>query len=460
MGIFYIYIIKIHSFIAIFVVEYIKFQQFNQQIKDKGGVTVSFNMKHSVTGVFMKNLFKKKTDDEESSVSSSKEKRTERRKEVAKEKRNHLISKIIWITLLCAAICALVIFTGTKIYKYVNKTTANSDFSAQLNDDGTIKDVNVTKKVTLCDDYKTIPVTKKDITLSDTDMQSDIQKQLDSHKTLDKTTTAAIKKDDIVNIDYVGKIDGKEFDGGSAEGYDLTIGSGSFIEGFEDQLIGHKAGEKVTVNVTFPDSYSETSLAGKKAAFDVTINGLEVAPEFNDEFVKTNLSEYADTADGYRQYLKDDYAKTKTDEAVEKYLTEKCKISGYPRKYTKQLRSLQKYKDEQTYRYMNTMYSQYYGYTPYQSFSDYTQKTDDEYEKSLVTSSKEQAAKDMIYQKICSENNIKVTSDDYSKYQTDTLKTSADEVKNMIEQEGKGYCAQQMMKIKALELIEKTAVIK
>ena len=109
---------------------------------------------------------------------------------------------------------------------------------------------------------------------------------------------------------------------------------------------------------------------------------------------------------------------------------------------------------------MNTMYSQYYGYTPYQSFSDYTQKTDDEYEKSLVTSSKEQAAKDMIYQKICSENNIKVTSDDYSKYQTDTLKTSADEVKNMIEQEGKGYCAQQMMKIKALELIEKTAVIK
>ena len=411
----------------------------------------------------MKNFFKKKSENEseESSVSSSKAKRTERKKEVAKKKRTHLISTIVWIVVICAAVGALAGFVGTKVYKYVNKTTSSNDFSAQLNDDGTIKNVNVTKAVTLCSDYKTIPVAKKDVTMSDADIESKIKEQLDNHKTLDKETKAAIKKDDVVNIDYVGKINGKEFDGGSAQGYDLTIGSGSFIEGFEDQLIGHKAGEKVTVNVTFPDNYSQNQdLSGKKAVFDVTINGLEVDPEFNDEFVKTNLSDYADTADGYRQYLKDDYYKAQIDTAVEKYLTENCKISKYSRKYTKQLRAVQKYKDEQSYQYMNQMYTQYYGYSPYKSFSDYTQKSDDEYEKSLVTSSKEQAAKDMIYQRICADNNIKVTSDDYSKYLKESMNSSDDDIKSVIEKEGKGYCAQQMMRIKALEFVEKTAVIK
>lgn len=409
----------------------------------------------------MKKLFSKKTKEtEEAEVSSSKAKRTERKNEVKKEKRNHLISKIVWIVILCAAVGALAFYLGHRIYKYVNKTTSSSDFSANLNDDGTIKDVNVSKIVTLCSDYKTIPVAKKDVTMSDKDIESKITEQLDSHKTLDKTSTAKIKKDDIVNIDYVGKINGKEFDGGSATAYDLTIGSGSFIEGFEDQLIGHKIGEKVTVNVTFPSDYSTASLQGKKAVFDVTINGYEVEPEFNDEFVKTNLSEYADTADGYRQYLKDDYYKTQIDTDVEKYLTENCKVSKYPHKYTKHLKATQKYKDEASYQYMNQMYNSYYGYSPYSSFSDYTQKSDDEYEKSLITSSKEQAAKDMIYQLICSENKITATSDDYSDYLVKEQGSSEDDAKSAIEKEGKGYCAQQMLRIKALEFVEKTAVVK
>lgn len=75
-----------------------------------------------------------------------------------------------------------------------------------------------------------------------------------------------------VNVDYVGKIDGTAFDGGTASDYDLTIGSGTFIDGFEDQLVGHTKGETVDVKVTFPDSYASTDLAGKDAVFTVTIN--------------------------------------------------------------------------------------------------------------------------------------------------------------------------------------------
>ena len=85
----------------------------------------------------------------------------------------------------------------------------------------------------------------------------------------------AIENGMIANIDYVGTIDGTEFDGGSSTDYDLKIGSGSFIDGFEDQLVGHKKGEKVTVNVTFPTSYGNSEVAGKDAQFAVTINSVK-----------------------------------------------------------------------------------------------------------------------------------------------------------------------------------------
>ena len=97
----------------------------------------------------------------------------------------------------------------------------------------------------------------------------------------------------MVNIDYVGTIDGEEFDGGSAEGANLTIGSGSFIDDFEEQLIGHKPGEEVEVNVTFPDDYASEDVAGKDAVFTVTLNYISETelPELNDDFVKENLQE-------------------------------------------------------------------------------------------------------------------------------------------------------------------------
>ena len=105
------------------------------------------------------------------------------------------------------------------------------------------------------------------------------------------------KSGDTVNIDYVGKIDGQEFDGGSATGYDLVLGSGSFIDGFEDQLIGAKKGDKVTVNVTFPESYpNNPDLAGKPAVFDVTVNSVSTLPELTDQWVKDNAEDMGSSA--------------------------------------------------------------------------------------------------------------------------------------------------------------------
>lgn len=110
-------------------------------------------------------------------------------------------------------------------------------------------------------------------------------------------TEDAAKEGDTVNIDFVGKMDGEAFDGGSGTSYDLVLGSGSFIDGFEDQLIGAKKGEKLEVNVTFPESYpNNPDLAGKPAVFDVTVNKVSTMPELTDQWVKDHAEDMGSKA--------------------------------------------------------------------------------------------------------------------------------------------------------------------
>ena len=208
---------------------------------------------------------------EENTVSKSKQKRDERAKSVAKQKRDARIVKIVGIA-IAVAIVGLVAFGIVRvIMKEAATINASGDYSAQLDDNGYIKGVKALDYVTLCN-YKGIEVPKSEVTYSDQEFKDVIQQNLSNHQVLKEEGT--VKDGDKVNIDYVGSIDGKEFEGGNSggNGYDLTIGSGQFIEGFESQLIGHKAGEEVTIDVTFPDDYAKTELAGKPAKFDVTIH--------------------------------------------------------------------------------------------------------------------------------------------------------------------------------------------
>ena len=110
-------------------------------------------------------------------------------------------------------------------------------------------------------------------------------------------TEDAAKEGDTVNIDFVGKMDGEAFNGGSGTSYDLVLGSGSFIDGFEDQLIGAKKGEKLEVNVTFPESDpNNPDLAGKPAVFDVTVNKVSTMPELTDQWVKEHAEDMGSKA--------------------------------------------------------------------------------------------------------------------------------------------------------------------
>lgn len=160
--------------------------------------------------------------------------------------------------------------------------------------------------------YKGIEYEEQDTEVTDKEVEENIQSTLEAAAEVEEDKTKKTVADgDIVNIDYTGKVDGKEFDGGSAEGYDLEIGSDSFIDDFEDQLIGQKVGAKKTVKVTFPDDYSDEDLAGKDAEFDVTINyiGKEVVPELTDEYVKENLE--ADSVKDYKKTVRQELEESK-----------------------------------------------------------------------------------------------------------------------------------------------------
>ncbi|RKW31290.1 MAG: trigger factor, partial [Lachnospiraceae bacterium] len=132
----------------------------------------------------------------------------------------------------------------------------------------------------------------------------------------------AVKDKDIIRLDFEGKKDGVPFDGGKAENYSLIIGSKSFIEGFEEQLIGMKLGEEKVINVTFPQDYMEKTLAGAEVTFDVKINEIQEKqlPELDDEFVK-DVSEF-DTLDELKEDIKKSIQSRKEAKAVSEFENE------------------------------------------------------------------------------------------------------------------------------------------
>lgn len=147
---------------------------------------------------------------------------------------------------------------------------------------------DVMPEVTL-PEYKGLEVKKQVLVATEEEVMEAVNQELSKNATFELKKKQVIALGDTAVFDFLGTVDGVAFDGGSAERYELKIGSGQFIPGFEDQMVGMKAGEVKDVNVTFPDNYPATELAGKAAVFKVTVHEVkeEVLPELNDEYVKT-----------------------------------------------------------------------------------------------------------------------------------------------------------------------------
>lgn len=248
--------------------------------------------------------------------------------------------------------------------------------------------------------------------VTDKQIEEAVQEKLASYAKTNEITDRAVKEGDTVNIDYVGKVDGKEFSGGSFEGYDLTIGSGKFIDGFEDGLIGAKKGETRDVEVTFPEvSKNSPELAGKDAVFTVKVNSITetVYPELTDDFAKENLG--YDTAKEYKNYLKDELEKQAQENAettdknnILNAVVENSKVDAYPEAYVNQI-----IEDYNNY-YLSL--AEAYGYN---SLEDFVSDNDVSLD-TLNTNIKNQAYNlvgyNLIMEKIADEEGLQVTKED------------------------------------------------
>ena len=142
-------------------------------------------------------------------------------------------------------------------------------------------------------DYKNLEIKYPDTTVTEEEINQDLESKRNQNARYVNIEDRAVKDADIIKLDFEGKKDGVPFEGGKAENFSLVIGSKSFIDGFEEQLIGMKLNEEKVIEVTFPEQYMEPSLAGAKATFDVKINEIQEKqlPELDDEFVK-DISEF------------------------------------------------------------------------------------------------------------------------------------------------------------------------
>lgn len=257
--------------------------------------------------------------------------------------------------------------SGVSIYGKVSDFDyENFDYSAGLDENGYWSGVKALDHVKLPEDAAAIPVPKAEVQPTSEEIQAEIDNLLRMNAATTQVTNRAAANGDTVNIDYTGTVDGVAFNGGTAAGYDLTLGSGSFIDGFEDQVVGHTPGETFDVKVTFPDGYGDTTdaegntmtLSNQKAVFSVTLNYISetVLPTLNDEWVDASFGATDDihTVADLEALCSELLTDANIKDYVMDYLMKNSEFKALPEVITD-------YQVNQCLNYYNTM-AKYYGY--------------------------------------------------------------------------------------------------
>lgn len=319
------------------------------------------------------------------------------------------LSVLLFVSMLLSTGCSL----GDKLSQLVQGEKSDSDY------------------VTL-GEYNKISLKTSDI---DAEVQSAIDETLDNYAEYKKKKTGKVKDGDTVNIYYVGRVNGKKFDGGSCtkkdtpNGYNLTIGSGTFISGFEEGLIGAKAGEKLDVKATFPDSYTNNpDLAGKKAVFTVTVNyiqGEKVLPELTDEFVTKNLTSYESL---------EDYQSTLRQHSIEDLAWDSVYNAS----------KVEEYPEDRVDAMYNQLYTSINYYLEQNSYtiSDYLSAqntTSADFKEELKDTAKQDVSKQLVYGAIAEQADIAVSDEEYQEELEDYLSTYGCEDEEALNQQFQNY---------------------
>ena len=262
------------------------------------------------------------------------------------------------------------------------------------------------------------------------------------HKVTTEVEDRAVKKDDVVNIDYEGKIDGEVFEGGSAKGFDLTIGSGKFIAGFEDGLIGKNKGDVVELNLKFPENYDNSSVAGKDVVFKVTINKISepTIPPLSDDMVKNENSDDYVTVDEFLAYHRKNEAQTLI---WDNYL-ESCEVIKYPDKETKEYYNA----TIETYKMMAI---NYYGQTLTDLVAAFGYASMDDFFSETLLNARKDVREEMIIYQTARANDITISDEEYNAKATELATQNGYEtVKEFEETVGEDYIKIEIYKEKII----------
>lgn len=353
--------------------------------------------------------------------------------------------------------------TATKDKDTKTEETAKTDDAEETESDNTedtsedtpttaelMAGIDVEKCVTL-GDYKGVTVEKTIQSVTDEDVQNEIDNALANYPV---EVDQAAKEGDTVNIDYVGKIDGEEFDGGSDQGADLKLGSGKFIDGFEDGLIGARKGETRTLNLTFPEDYTQ-DLAGKAVEFTVTVNAVkEPLSEPTDQWVADNIEGYDNLADykaGIRSEQEESNEQTAENQvryAAWTQVIDNCTINEYPETLVEVGKKLYKQQVE--------TYAKYAG-MELDAYIESSGLTQEEYQSNMEEYGKNVAAQALVCQAICNKEGLAIGDDDYQKALQDMLTEYGCTEDELIQTYGQDNVEQSIMLNRVSNLIMENA---
>ncbi|MDD6154072.1 MAG: trigger factor [Eubacteriales bacterium] len=289
-------------------------------------------------------------------------------------------------------------------------------------DGNTYKWLNLKNYVTV-GKYKGLTYTKQKVTVTDKEVQAEIESRVKAKQSTKTVKTGTVKKGDSITIAFKGTINGKTFDRGSSDSYPLTVGSGTMIDGFEDGLIGKKVGSKVTLNLKFPKDYSTKKLRGKKVKFVVTIlsKQVTVTPKYDINFIKDN-SKYDNK--------KDYEASVKAELVKEQENTNATTVKNTLWSQVVESSKVKKYPDAQIDTEIDRITDQYksmaksYGMEWKTFLKSYMGVTEKQFKSEAKTYAKSVVKQKMILYSIAKEENIKLSDKEYKKKLADLLKSS------------------------------------
>ncbi len=302
-------------------------------------------------------------------ISKSKQKRLDIENARKEQQRKKALANLIAVLIPVAIILVI----GLVYLMYQSKQL---NYGKYLTEEGLISDINPADYVQF--DYKSLSYNRADLLPDDATVEADIASTCESLATLSEDADLVTASENKISLSYTSSIGGVSYNAATQQDY--TIGSGAVSDLFDETLIGHKPGDHYQTEIAYPADYPDAEFAGVTVSYDVTVHGVYVAPEFTDDLVAANFSDIATSAEGYREYLVQQYFDENLRKAITDSLTNGGTVLNYPADYLENVKQIYLTQNEQQYNQYNQMFYQSLGYYAYNSvYEMYGYATEEEY---------------------------------------------------------------------------------